>query len=185
MKINDNNDKNVEQNAVVDLKKVLEMAKSYDEIERYTLSNGEDIEFYPHFSRTKIKEIIEEYKGYLISEDKDDMKFMDMVSKDDVSLVLFWYFLAVKKFTHFGESMKRIKKVKSLAPYYNALLETGILEEICNDTFAYEELSKVTEMFAKEAAINVTANEFVNKYEDEIEVAREKFANTYLNKSED
>ncbi|CAA3898568.1 phage protein [Staphylococcus aureus] len=40
-------------------------------------------------------------------------------------------------------------------------------------------------MFAKEAAINVTANEFVNKYEDEIEVAREKFANTYLNKSED
>ena len=39
-------------------------------------------------SRTKIKEIIEEYKGYLISEDKDDMKFMDMVSKDDVSLVL-------------------------------------------------------------------------------------------------
>lgn len=45
--------------------------------------------------------------------------------------------------------MKRIKKVKSLAPYYNALLETGILEEICNDAFAYEELSKVTEMFAK------------------------------------
>ena len=110
---------------------------------------------------------------------------MDKVSNDDVSLVLFWYFLAVKKFTHFGESMKRIKKVKSLAPYYNALLETGILEEICNDAFAYEELSKVTEMFAKEAAINVTANEFVNKYEDEIEVAREKFANTYLNKSED
>lgn len=44
----------------------------------------------------RLKEIIEEYKGYLISEDKDDMKFMDMVSKDDVSLVLFWYFLAVK-----------------------------------------------------------------------------------------
>ena len=102
MTINDNNNTNVEQNAVVDLKNVLEMAKSYDEIERYTLSNGEDIEFHPHFSRTKIKEIIEEYKGYLISEDKDDMKFMDMVSKDDVSLVLFWYFLAVKKFTHFG-----------------------------------------------------------------------------------
>lgn len=95
MKINDNNDKNVEQNAVVDLKRSQKWLNLMMKLKDTLYQTVKILNSIPT-SRTKIKEIIEEYKGYLISEDKDDMKFMDMVSKDDVSLVLFWYFLAVK-----------------------------------------------------------------------------------------
>lgn len=154
---------------------VVENASKYDEIETYTLKNGEDIQFYPYFSRTKVKEIIEEFQSYLNSEDKQDKKFMETVTQDDMHTMMFWYFLAVKKFTHFGEQMKNCKQVKKLIPYYNALLETGVLEEIINDAFIYSELKKITEMFADDSAMMVAAMEFLNKYEDSLDNAREKF----------
>ncbi|MFQ3843269.1 hypothetical protein AABD41_01320 [Staphylococcus pseudoxylosus] len=168
-------------NNLIDLKNIVDEADKYEEINTHTLNNGQDMEFHPYFSRTKIKEIIEEYKNYMMSEDKDDKAFMEMVTKDEINIVLFWYFLTIKKFTHFGESMKRIKKVKSLAPYYNALLETGILEEIVNDAFVYTELNKINDMFAKDAAISTSAMEFVDKFDIELDKSREKFKQVHMN----
>lgn len=160
---------------VIQLSNVVEQASKYDEIETYTLKNGEDIQFYPYFSRTKVKEIIEEFQDYMKSEDKQDKKFMESVTQNDIHIMLFWYFLAIKKFTHFGEQMKKCKKVKQLIPYYNALLETGLLEEITNDVFIYEELKKINEMFADDSAIMVAAMEFLNKYDESLDNARIKF----------
>ncbi|MEJ7218479.1 hypothetical protein [Staphylococcus gallinarum] len=175
-------DKNTlkETNDLLNLKDIVSEVEKYDEISTHTLNNGQDMEFYPYFSRTKIKEIIEEYKNYMMSEDKEDKAFMEMVTKDEINIVLFWYFLSIKKFTHFGESMKRIKKVKSLAPYYNALLETGILEEIINDAFVYSELKKINDMFAKDAAVSTSAMEFVDKFDIELNKSREKFKEVHL-----
>ncbi|MDK1672915.1 hypothetical protein QOK74_08515 [Staphylococcus saprophyticus] len=181
MKNQDNNTLK-ETNDLLNLKEIVEKAEKFDEIETFTLNNGQDMQFYPYFSRSKVKEIIDEYKTYMMSEDKDDKSFMEMVNKDELSIVLFWYFLTIKKFTHFGESMKRIKKVKSLAPYYNALLETGLLEEIVNDVFIYDELKKINDMFAREAAVSASAMEFVEKFDSELNKSRDKFEKAYIDK---
>lgn len=163
------------ENKVLDIKTIVEQAKKYDEILPYTLKNGEDMEFYPHFSRTKIKEIIAEFQEYMASENKEDKKFMEVVTQDEVSTMLFWYFLAIKKFTHFGEQMKRLKTARGLAPYYNALLETGLLEEIVNDVFIYEEVKKINDMFATEVATMGAAMEIMNTYEEQLKKAQNKF----------
>lgn len=174
MKNADKNTKNSNKN-ILNIAEVVDKASKYDEIQDYTLSNGKNIQFYPYFSRTKVKEIIEEFQSYTQSDDKDDQAFMELINKNDFSTILFWYFLCVKKFTHFGEQMKECKQVKDLAPYYNALLETGVLEEIINDVFIYDELKKINDMFANDSAIMVSAMEFLNTYEDSLEDARSKF----------
>ena len=163
---------------LVDLKAIVEQSKKYEEVLPYTLSNGMDIEYFPHFSKTKLDEIIEEYQRYAQSEDKEDKKFMEVVTKDDTSVVLFWQFLAVKKFTHFGEQMKKIKKVSSLAPYFNALLETGILQEIANEVFDFNEMNKVNKLFANQVALITAVMEYTEELDGQLETYRDKFKET-------
>ena len=163
---------------LVDLKAIVEQSKKYEEILPHTLSNGMDIEYFPHFSKTKLDEIIEEYQRYAQSEDKEDKKFMEVVTKDDTSIVLFWQFLAVKKFTHFGEQMKKIKKVSSLSPYFYALLETGILQEIANDVFDFNEMNKVNKLFANQVALITAVMEYTEELDGQLETYRDKFKET-------
>lgn len=157
---------------------ILKLADKYDEIEQYELSNGELIEYYPYFSASKINELTEEFHRYANSEDKTEKKFMDTVLEDDFNLVMFYYFLAVKKFTHYGEQMKRIKKVKSLIPYYNALLETGILQEIVDDAFLFDELIKLNEIIGKHLGRTNAALEIMTAQQEELEKRRIDFQKT-------
>ena len=113
-----------------------------------------------------------------ISPDKEDKKFMEVVTKDDTSIVLFWQFLAVKKFTHFGEQMKKIKKVSSLSPYFYALLETGILQEIANDVFDFNEMNKVNKLFANQVALITAVMEYTEELDGQLETYRDKFKET-------
>lgn len=168
---------------LVDITKVLELAEKYDEIQPYTLNNGEDMEFYPYFSTTKIEEILEEFQTYMQSEDKDDKAFMEVVTANDITTVLFWQFLAVKKFTHFGEQMK-VTKASELSHYYNALLETGLLDEIINDVFLVSELKKINDMFATKSATMIAATEFLNTYDEKLVKARAKIKETVNGTSE-
>lgn len=161
---------------------ILKLADKYEEIEQHTLANGELIEYYPYFSAIKINEITEEFYNYSNSEDKTDKKFMDTVLENDFNLVMFYYFLAVKKFTHYGEQMKRIKKVKSLVPYYNALLETGILQEIVDDVFLFEELMKLNEMIGKHLGRTNAALEIMTAQSEELEKRRQDFQKTLNSK---
>lgn len=160
------------------LDSILKLADKYEEITPYTLSNGEEMEYYPYFSSTKLQEIAKEFQEYAASEDKTDKKFMDTVLQDELSTVLFYQFLAIKKFTHFGEQMKRIKKVRSLVPYYEAFLKTGLLQEIVDDVFLFEELSKLNQMFGViTGRLNATM-EFVNSHNEELTKQRENFKKT-------
>lgn len=174
--------KKVKKDNLVDLSTIVKQAEKYEEILPYTLSNGMDIEFYPYFSKTKIDEIVKEYQEYIQSEDKEDKEFIDLVSKDDVSVILFWQFLTVKKFTHFGVQMKDCKKASDLAPYFNALLETGILEEICNEVFDLNELRKINNMFANQVALLSAAMEYTEQFDTQLEANREKFKQTLAGK---
>ncbi len=161
---------------VIQFEDILAEASKYEELATHTLSNGKDMEFYPYFATSKIKEVIEEYVALLNSTNKDDKKVIESITKDETSIIYFWYFLTIKKFTHFGVQMKKAKTLRALLPYYNALYETGLFEEIINDVFLFEELKKINNMFATETATKSAAFEFLNKHEEELEKAREKFS---------
>ncbi|HCT0450569.1 TPA: hypothetical protein LQO40_001947 [Staphylococcus pseudintermedius] len=171
------NKKNSEftQENVINITDVVNQASKYDEISDYTLSNDETMQFYPYFSRTKITEIIEEFQVYTQSENKEDKKIMESITSGETHIILFWYFLMIKKFTHFGVQMEKAKSLSELVNYYNALLETGLLEEIVNDVFLFDEVKKVNNMFANSTALMTSTVEFLNTYEDKLENARKKF----------
>ncbi|HCT0380430.1 TPA: hypothetical protein LQO30_002086 [Staphylococcus pseudintermedius] len=71
--------------------------------------------------------------------------------------------------------MEKAKSLSELVNYYNALLETGLLEEIVNDVFLFDEVKKVNNMFANSTALMTSTVEFLNTYEDKLENARKKF----------
>ncbi|PXA15680.1 hypothetical protein DD899_12035 [Staphylococcus pseudintermedius] len=71
--------------------------------------------------------------------------------------------------------MEKAKSLSELVNYYNALLETGLLEEIVNDVFLFGEVKKVNNMFANSTALMTSTVEFLNTYEDKLENARKKF----------
>lgn len=161
---------------LLNLEEIEKLAKQYEDSEIYTLKTvNQDIKFNPYFSRTKIREIMEEFQRYMQSDDEADKKYMKHVTSSDQNAILFWYFLAVKKFTSIGDELNRKRKVKSLFPYYKAILETGILEEIINDVFIYSELQKINSMFATEAGTMVAAEDFMSKYDEVLEKKREEF----------
>lgn len=165
------------QNEVLlSMEEIEKLAKQYEDSEVYTLKSIEkDIRFNPYFSRTKIRELMEEFQKYMQSEDETDKTYMEHVTSTDQNTISFWYFLAIKKFTSLGEELNRKRKVKSLFPYYKAMLETGILEEIINDVFIYSELQKINSMFATEAGTMVAAEDFMSKYDEALSKKREEF----------
>ena len=169
---------NEETNKLSQLDGILKLAEKYEEIEQHTLTNGDLIESYPYFSANKINDITEEFYNYSNSEDKSDKKFMNTVLENDFNLVMFYYVRAVKKFTHDGEQMNRIKKVNSVIPYYNALLETGILQEIVDDVFLFEELMKLNEMIGKHLGRTNAALEIMTAQSEELEKRRKDFQKT-------
>lgn len=161
---------------LLNLEEIKKLAEQYEDSEIYTLKTvNQDIKFNPYFSRTKIRELMEEFQKYMQSEDEADKSYMEHVTSTNQNTILFWYFLAIKKFTSLGEDLNRKRKVKSLFPYYKALLETGILEEIINDVFVYSELQKINSMFATEAGTMVAAEDFMNKYDEALRKKREDF----------
>ncbi|QYG29989.1 hypothetical protein K0O13_07725 [Mammaliicoccus sciuri] len=161
---------------LLNLEEIKKLAEQYEDTEIHTLKTvNQDIKFNPYFSRTKIAEIMEEFQKYMKSEDEADKKYMEHVTETEQNTILFWHFLAIKKFTSIGDELNRKRKVKSLFPYYKALLETGILEEIINDVFSFTELQKLHTMFATQAGTMSAAEDFMSKYDEVLEQKREDF----------
>lgn len=159
---------------------VLENASKYDEVATHTLKNGEDMQFFPYFSHTKLTEIVNEFHALVENMNEDDEKIYKIISEDVISSTLFWNFLAVKKFTHFGEFMKEETSLSGLAPYYNALLETGLLSEITEEVFLFEELRKLNDTFATVNASYRAALNFMNTHEEKLKVAQDNLRQTMM-----
>ena len=58
---------------LLNLEEIEKLAKQYEDSEIYTLKTvNQDIKFNPYFSRTKIREVMEEFQKYTQSEDEAD-----------------------------------------------------------------------------------------------------------------
>lgn len=163
----------MEQNTnLMDMDKVLELAKKYEEKEIVTIGKDTgqefDVQFYPHFSSDKIDNLLQEIAAFTTSKDKDGQSFVELINSSEENFMLCVYFFIVKEFTHIGEDMKDKKKPSELFPYFEALIKTGYLTELIDDVFLPEELQKVFKRIAEMGSLNEHVNQIGVQFYDSL-----------------
>lgn len=142
-------------------------AKKYNIKETYTLRNGSIIKFYPHFSNTKIKELLEDYQTLIMEKPNGkDIELSDEMALNLIQLLIIKHFTHLKKYIK-GNILDHIEAIEILD-------NNGYFSEIIEEVFLPEEVSKVYDKMSDILAQSKILDDIILKANNRAEELKEK-----------